>query len=72
MATRGKFIISYMPVQYYSSLVPLVVLGNYQRGLDNSQQELDSCQQVLPDRLVLVLGMGNQDKPILHVLTAAT
>ena len=71
MATQGKFIIFYMPVQY-SSLVPLVVLDNYQRELDNSQQELDSCQQVLPDRLVLVLGMVNQDKPILHVLPAAT
>ena len=65
MATPGKFIISYMPLQCYSSLVPLVVL-------DNSQQELDSCQLVLPDRLVLVLGMVNQEKPNHHVLTAAT
>ena len=61
-----------MPMQYYSSLVLLVVLDNYQRGLDNSQQELDSCQLVLPDRLVLVLGMVNQEKPNHHVLTAAT
>ena len=70
MGIRGKFIFTfYMPVvQYKCSLAPLVV--------DNSQRGLDSCQRVLDmlalDRLVLVLGMVNQDKPILHGLMAAT